>query len=309
MTKTVLKTITGHIRQGHYHGASLALYQKGCWQEYYMGTIDGEQAVKPGLIYDLASVSKVVGVGTVCLYLLKRHEIELNKPLKAYYPSFYHSAVTVRELLTHTSGIDPYIPGRNQMNATQLQEAINHISVTPDKAFRYTDINFLLLGFMLENIYGQSLDRIFQKEVFTPFKMAQTRFGPVREAVPTCKGVTDGRVHDPKAKILRNHAGSAGLFSTIKDLEHFLEGYLQDDFAADLWHNYGNMKKPRSLAWNLEGNWLDHTGYTGPFIMVNRQAQQAAVFLTNRTYERDCRSLWIKERSKIKESIKSSLTA
>ncbi|AXQ77955.1 class A beta-lactamase-related serine hydrolase [Streptococcus chenjunshii] len=306
MTEIFLKTINSQIKDGLYHGASLAVYQQGAWQEYYIGTIDGAKPVKPGLIYDLASVSKVVGTGTVCIFLLNKGSFKLDDALQAYYPDFHDASLSIRQLLTHTSGIDPYIPNRNQMKAQELQEAVNRIALTADKRFKYTDINFLLLGFMLEKIYSQSLAHIFQKEVFSPFKMKQTSFGPVKNAVPTQKGVNDGQVHDPKAKILGRHAGSAGLFSTLIDLEIFLEHYLQDDFAAELWHNYGSLEKPRSLAWNLEGDWLDHTGYTGPFIMVNRSGQQAAIFLTNRTYEGDARSLWKKERRKIKESMISS---
>ena len=104
-----------------------------------------------------------------------------------------------------------------------------------------------------------------------------TTFGPVSQAVPTLRGVQGGVVHDPKARVLGVHAGSAGLFSTIKDMEIFLEHYLQDPFAEILSQNYALEEgKARSLAWNLEGDWLDHTGYTGTFLLYNRKLQLAA---------------------------------
>ena len=62
--------------------------------------------------------------------------------------------------------------------------------------------------------------------------------------------------------------------------------------------------KERSLAWNLEGDWLDHTGYTGTFIMWNRQKQEAAIFLSNRTYEKDERAQWIVDRNQVMDLIR-----
>ena len=68
-------------------------------------------------------------------------------------------------------------------------------------------IALILLGFMLEEIYGQSLDQIFKQEVFEPWQMNRTSFGPVDGAVPTVKGQPAGIVHDPKARVLGVHTG------------------------------------------------------------------------------------------------------
>ena len=91
----------------------------------------------------------------------------------------------MRQLLTHTSGIDPFIKNRDKLNAKELTEAINQIKITDNKTFKYTDINFILLGFLLEEYYGESLDKIFYKQVFEDWKMTDTSFGPVENAVPT----------------------------------------------------------------------------------------------------------------------------
>ncbi|EFR44908.1 serine hydrolase domain-containing protein [Streptococcus pseudoporcinus] len=295
MMSKVTDFIQKQISEGLYPGASLALFQQGKWQEYYLGTTNGKEPVRANLAYDLASVSKVVGVGTLCIFLVNSGALELDQPLQTYYPDFSNQEVTVRQLLTHTSGLDPYIPNRNQLNAAQLKEALNHLRVTRDRSFRYTDVNFLLLGFMLETLLGNSLDQLFFNYIFKPFGMHETCFGPRAGAVPTVKGIYDGIVHDPKAKVLENHAGSAGLFSTLKDMETFLDHYMQDDFSAKLFQNYSDQKKERSLAWRLDKDYLDHTGYTGTFIMYN-QKQEAAIFLTNRTFDRDERAKWIKDR-------------
>lgn len=307
MSDAILRKIQAQIDENLYLGASLALYSGAKWQEYYIGQITENQPTQAGLLYDLASVSKVVGVGTILIFLLQKGSIELDTLLSAYYPAFQDKTVTIRQLVTHTSGIDPYIPNRDSLDAKGLREAICQISVTEDKSFRYTDINLILLGFMVEELYGKSLDHIFQEEIFEPWGMKRTSFGPVLDAVATIQGVPAGVVHDPKAKVLGVHTGSAGLFSDVIDLEVFLNHYLKDVFAADLTKNIST-SKPRSVVWNIEEeDWLDHTGYTGPFIMVNRKAQKAAIFLTNRTYLYDDRSLWITKRRELRDVIKRHL--
>ena len=303
----LLDIINDQINRNIYHGASIALFKGNQWTERYIGTIDGETAVSSGLIYDLASVSKAVGVGTVIISLISEGKLDIDAPLKQYYPDFHESKLTLRQLLTHSSGINPFIPNRDSLNAKELKEAINHITVEDKKNFLYTDINFLLLGFMLENYFGKSLADIFQEQVFGPFGMTKTGFGPVKGAVPTVAGIDDGMVHDPKAKVLGCHSGSAGLFSNVIDLEKLCQHYLIDDFSRDIWQNFSHANKERSLAWNKEGDWLDHTGYTGTYVAINRKEQKAAIFLTNRTYSYDDRPLWIEERKKISDWIQENL--
>ncbi|ESS18883.1 putative secreted esterase [Streptococcus mutans PKUSS-HG01] len=302
----IIDKINQQISQHVYLGASLALYD-GQWQEFYLGETIPHHKTKAGLVYDLASVSKVVGVGTVIIFLLQNNHLKLDEPLQAYYPNFHDSSVTIRQLLTHTSGIDPFIPNRNKLDFAALKQAINHIEVTKTKSFHYTDLNFILLGFLLEEFYDQSLDRIIKEHVLKPFGMEKTSFGPVKKAVPTGKTIPIGRVHDPKAQVLGIHTGSAGLFSNLEDLKCFVNHYLSDDFAKPLTQDFAYADKTRSLAWDLTGDWLFHTGYTGTFILLNIKKQSAAIFLSNRTYEKDERSQWILDRNDLIEVIKAAL--
>ncbi len=308
MRQVIIDKILEQIGQGVYPGASLALFSKGQWQEYYLGTLDGQNPVTAGLTYDLASVSKVVGVGSLAIFMVNSGALELDRTLQSYYPAFADSQVTIRQLLTHTSGIDPFIPNRDRLNREQLKEAILRIRVTDNKRFFYTDINFLLLGFLLEELTGESLAYLFSRDIFQPFGMTQTSFGPVVTAVPTVRGVKSGLVHDPKARVLGTQAGSAGLFSTVKDLELFLEQYMTADFAANLTQDYGfDDQRQRSLAWDKKGDWLSHTGYTGTFIMYHRSLQTAAIFLSNRTFEKDERSQWKLDRNQLMAVIRQVL--
>ena len=309
MKQEIIQKIEQQIEAGIYPGASFAYYRDGEWSDWYLGEANpeiGEQTCQ-GLVYDLASVSKVVGVGTVLTFLWKEGKIELDQPITAYLPEADYPDITIRQLLTHATDLDPYIPDRDQLNAEELKEAMFHLNRREKRAFLYSDVHFLLLGFILENYFGKSLDQILQEQVLNPWKMKETQFGPVSSAVPTVRGQKAGVVHDPKARLLGRHVGSAGLFSTVKDLKIFLEHYLQDDFATDLSQNFSDLSdKERSLAWNLEGDWLDHTGYTGTFIMWNRQKQEAVIFLSNRTYEKDERAQWILDRNQVMDLIREA---
>ena len=309
MRELVIQKIKQQIEAGIYPGASFAYYRDGEWSDCYLGEADpeiGEQTCQ-GLVYDLASVSKVVGVGTVITFLWHQGELDIEKSVTEFLPDSDYPDITIRQLLTHSTDLDPFIINRDQLNAEELKEAMFHLNRREKRAFLYSDVHFLLLGFLLENYFEKDLDQILQEQIFDPWKMKETQFGPVSSAVPTVRGQKAGVVHDPKACLLGKHAGSAGLFSTVKDLKIFLEHYLQDDFAAGLSQNFSDLSdKERSLAWNLEGDWLDHTGYTGTFIMWNRKKQEAAIFLSNRTYEKDERAQWIIDRNQVMDLIREA---
>ena len=309
MKQEIIQKIEQQIEAGIYPGASFAYYRDGEWSDCYLGEANpeiGEQTCQ-GLVYDLASVSKVVGVGTVLTFLWHQGELDLEKSVTEFLPDSDYPDITIRQLLTHSTDLDPFIINRDQLNAEELKEAMFHLNRREKRAFLYSDVHFLLLGFLLENYFEKDLDQILQEQIFDPWKMKETQFGPVSSAVPTVRGQKAGVVHDPKARLLGKHAGSAGLFSTVKDLKIFLEHYLQDDFADGLSQNFSDLSdKERSLAWNLEGDWLDHTGYTGTFIMWNRKKQEAAIFLSNRTYEKDERAQWIIDRNQVMDLIREA---
>ena len=309
MKQEIIQKIEQQIEAGIYPGASFAYYRDGEWSDCYLGEANpeiGEQTCQ-GLVYDLASVSKVVGVGTVLTFLWHQGELDIEKSVTEFLPDSDYPDITIRQLLTHSTDLDPFIINRDQLNAEELKEAMFHLNRREKRAFLYSDVHFLILGFLLENYFEKDLDQILQEQVLDPWKMKETQFGPVSSAVPTVRGQKAGVVHDPKARLLGKHAGSAGLFSTVKDLKIFLEHYLQDDFADGLSQNFSDLSdKERSLAWNLEGDWLDHTGYTGTFIMWNRKKQEAAIFLSNRTYEKDERAQWIIDRNQVMDLIREA---
>ena len=164
-----LKIIEDYIERDVFPGVNFAIIEGEKVNEYLLGN----SAIYPKTIkltqgkkWDLASLTKVVGTGTAVINLVLAGKLEIDAPLQKYYSKFTDRSVSLRQLLTHTSGIDPFIKNRDKLNAKELTEAINQIKITDNKTFKYTDINFILLGFLLEEYYGESLDKIFYKQVF-----------------------------------------------------------------------------------------------------------------------------------------------
>ncbi|WP_285123677.1 serine hydrolase domain-containing protein [Lactococcus petauri] len=307
-----LATIDDYVAEAIFPGCQIAIVEGTMVQEF----VRGNQAILPkveplvaGKKWDLASVSKVVGTGTVVIDLVLSGKLSLDAPFTDYYPDFHDESITLRQLLTHTTGINPFIENRDKLDFKGLKEAIDHIEVTEDKSCHYTDINFILLGFMLEKLYGKSLDVVFKAEVFEKWDMSATSFGPVTNAVPTSLDTRVGTVHDPKAKVLGKHCGSAGLFAPMNDLVKFVQGYFSDTKYLALQKNFAAGQRPRSLAWDfIHDQWLLHTGYTGTFILMNLEAKKAVIFLSNRVHLKDERAQWIADRDVLIEILIKNLS-
>lgn len=316
MSDNPLELVKAYVASGTFPGASFAIVNGQAIEKYVIGY----ECLRPepvllqtDMSYDLASVSKVVGTGTVMIDLVLSGQVELDALLIDYYPDFKgpgSTTLTIRQLLTHTSGIDPFIENRHNLAYDELRAALNQVTVTSDKTFHYTDVNFILLGFMLEEIYGQDLADILQDRVFKPFNMHHTSFVAPDKTVATAWNLPKGLVHDPKAQVLGRHTGSAGLFSDLDDLIAFSQAYFANPVYLLLLKDYAKANKARSLAWDLVGletsaesskkqvgQWLLHTGYTGTFIMLNLKTQQAVIFLSNRVHLRDERKQWIADRN------------
>ncbi|GAB2026347.1 serine hydrolase domain-containing protein [Lactovum odontotermitis] len=308
MKSEYLDRVNSYLSQGIFQSCEFAVLHHNEEVDRHFLSCSSEFAA--GSLWDLASVSKAVGVGTVLIDKILANEIDLDAALQSYYPAWHEPTVTIRQLLTHTSGIDPFIPDRDQLDAAGLTKAMNQLKVNSDKAFRYTDVNFILLGFMLEQLEGQSLAEIFQKRIFDRWQMTETSYGPVENAIPTVENRPAGIVHDPKARVLGVHCGSAGLFSCLSDLIRFVQSYFADEKYLRLLENFAESgSKARSLAWDLlPGGYLLHTGYTGTFVLMDLRAQSAVIFLSNRVYSLDERQKWLKDRDLLMADFQKSLT-
>lgn len=266
------------------------------------------EKLKPGMLYDLASLTKVVGTVPVIAMLIQRGRLALDDPVKEYLPEFTDPRPTIRNLLTHTSGITGYIPHRNELACQELISAFltgQHVDSALNRQIRYADVNYLYLGWIIERVCHQPVQEVIQKMVLTPLKMTTATFTPrPLQTVPTelqhQRGLIRGKVHDPKGYILGKHCGCAGLFASLRDLEIFSRALIETNLNHLLSQRIMDMMfedqtlipgpHSRSLGWKLfhsrhDGHLLiSHTGFTGTWLVLDRQTDQGFIFLSNRVH-------------------------
>lgn len=209
------------------------------------------RATEPGTLFDLASLTKVVGTASAAWLLLERGLLRLEDRLALLLPAFageqegegpgWRAAVTIRHLLTHTSGLPA---GRNlravagDRAARLAAVAATPLQAAPGERCVYSDLGFILLGCALEGVAGTDLPTLCQAGLFSPLGMAETTWTPPAaladraaatewaegEWAPGGRaGYVRGTVHDENARALGGVAGHAGLFSTAADLAVFAD--------------------------------------------------------------------------------------
>lgn len=205
-----------------------------------------EPAVRPmteDTLFDMASLTKVVATTTAVMQLVEKGKINLEDPVAKYLPQFrslLRRRITVRQCLTHYSGLPPDLPNQDlkytdkaKPSSRTLWKKIWRIKpdAAPDEKFLYSDIGFITLGKLVEKVSDKTLDHYTREAIFAPLKMNSTRFRPpsrwrnhiaATEKKPWGK-VLLGKVHDPTAYLLGGVAGHAGLFSTADDLARFCQ--------------------------------------------------------------------------------------
>src|SRR5437868_342241 len=233
----VEQAIADHkIPGGVYH-----LEQNGRIYEKAYGNralVPSVEAMSVDTIFDAASITKVVATTPAIWLLIQRGKIGIDDPVRKFIPEFPHADMTIRELLTHSSGLrpdldlkDPWTGYDTAMQLIMKEEPVNK----PGYVFRYSDINFELLGEIVRRVSGQPLDAFCKKEIFEPLGMTDTGFR--RGAPPPSAAVAGttriaptefadnvmlrGVVHDPTARRMGGVAGHAGLFITAHDLAKY----------------------------------------------------------------------------------------
>ena len=195
----------------------------------------------PATIYDLASLTKVVGLTTLAMMLVDEHTLDLDAPVTRYVPAFTAGgdSVTVRQLLTHSSGLAAWQPLFREVHSRA--EMFARVNATPLEAppgtrTLYSDLGAILLTEVVEHLMGQRLDTLLETRVFRPLGMLDTRFLPPAELKPRIaptendpwRGrVLRGEVHDENAAAMGGVSGHAGLFSTAADLVKFAQMLLR----------------------------------------------------------------------------------
>lgn len=273
-------------------------------------------------IFDVASLTKVVATTPAVLRMLELGQIRLNDTVATYLPEFAQNGkqdVTIRQLLTHYSGL----PGDLNLKIdwsgkdTAMQMAFAEQLITPPGAvFRYSDINFETLGFLVEKISGMPLDKYADAFVFQPLGMWETRFLPPPSWRPRIAPteydenhrMLRGVVHDPSARRMGGVAGHAGLFSTAADLSKYAQALIDAINAKPQRKKFlqsvtlikaTQPQQPpdatslRGLGWDIDSAFssnrgellplgsFGHTGFTGTSIWIDPFTNTYVILLTN----------------------------
>lgn len=208
-------------------------------QQYTTGVAATFPAVEPlweGMLYDLASVTKVVVTTTLLLQLFEEGKLSFDQTVQSILPAFASPKVTIRHLLTNRSDINAYIKNRDGLSAEELRAAILQLEPGEKlgKAVKYTDTGFVIAGFIIEALTGKSVAENFEERIKQPLKMMKSTYFPAdsMECTPTqlypVRGLIRGTVHDPKAFVLGEHCGSAGLFATLSHMVRFSQMMLHE---------------------------------------------------------------------------------
>jgi CubicO group peptidase (beta-lactamase class C family) len=316
--------VTRGISAGGYPGASVVVGRRGAavFERGY-GRLSWEKSSAPvqadRTIYDLASLTKVVGTTTAIMVLFDEGKIHLDDPVSQYVPEFLggqKDLVTVRMLLEHRSGLPA---GRDLWRiASTPAEARQAVIGTPlvcqpNACYEYSDLGADMLGFVVEAASGEPLDKFLQERVFGPLGMTDTFFRPAdslrsrvapTEVAPPRGYPLQGEVHDENAYALGGVAGHAGLFSTAADLSVFAQMMLNGgeydgtrivaDSTVALFTK--RAAGTRALGWDTCGgsgscgkylgeDAYGHTGFTGTSIWIDPDRDMFVVLLTNRVHE------------------------
>ena len=225
--------ITQAIADGKCPGGVLWLEHAGTAYHRAYGNRCVEPTIEPmteETIFDAASLTKVVATTTAVMLLVEKEQLKLEEKVQAYLPEFTgegREEITVRQLLTHTSGLRPDLPpgGPPGYEVTLDRVFRERPTAAPDTAFRYSDLNFILLGAVVARVSGMPLDQFCAERIFGPLKMSDTMFSPPAalhgRIAPTTRETPRGLVHDPTAQLMGGVAGHAGLFTTAADLARF----------------------------------------------------------------------------------------
>ena len=288
----------------------------------------GERALEPkhermtlDTIFDLASLTKVIATTTAVMQLMEQGKVRLNDPVAKYIPEFAQNGkedITLRQLLTHYSGLAPDLDLTTPWEGKDLAMQLAYVTppeTTPGSGFVYSDINFIMLGAVVEKVSGETLDQYTARHVFTPLKMLHTRFLPPAswraKIAPTqydeSEHMLRGVVHDPTARRMGGVAGHAGLFSTGDDLAKFAQALLNGGGGILSPVVVEKMTTPetppsapilRGFGWDIDSPFssnrgdllpvgsFGHTGFTGTSIWIDPTTQTYIILLTNSVHPR-----------------------
>lgn len=319
MDAEVEKAIRGkHLPGGVIHLEQTSkLYKKSFGHRQLVPT--KEQATK-NTIYDLASLTKVVATTPAIMKLVEEGKIGLDDLARKYLPELSGDAnkatITIRHLLTHTSGLAAglrrgYEWGgyKNGIALAAGEPSLGRAGAT----YRYSDLNFILLGEIVARVSGRPLSEFCRNEIFLPLGMKDTSFRPdpkLRNRIAPTTQLQDGSVlrgivHDPTARRMEGIAGHAGLFGTADDLARFARMLLDEGGDVlkpetvrlmTMVQSPPSIKARRGLGFDVDSPYASprgelfpkgsygHTGWTGTSMWIDPHSRTFLIFLSNRNH-------------------------
>lgn len=306
---------------------------------------DSSPAVGDHTRFDLASLTKVIATTTAAMMLEEQGRLDIDRTVASYLPGFNapdKQAITVRMLLTHRAGLEAFAPlWQTLRGRDQYLVAINSrpLIYAPDSKSVYSDWDFVLMGFIIEHITGETLDRFTTRTIFAPLGMRDTGFLPdttdKRNIAPTeiesapPRGLVWGSVHDENAYALGGVSGHAGLFSTARDLAVFARMMVNGGSVGSVrilspatiarWTAAQGAGSSRALGWDTPaahssaGRFFSprsygHTGFTGTSIWTDPERGVWVVLLTNRVYPTRNNSKHVNLRRAISDAVEQAVT-
>ena len=303
--------------------------------------------VKRNTIYDLASMTKVVATTPVAMKMYERRLLHLDKEVATYLPKYNQKGkkqITVRNFLTHTAGLQPFIKFWEVTDdPNEVMDILTEkpLIYNPGDSTVYSDLGIISTAKILEKIGRAPLDELAEKIIYEPLDMDNTMFTPpaeLHDRIPPTEfdkalrnELVHGEVHDENAAFFGGVSGHAGLFSTVDNLGRYAQmllsnGYLNgkkyySQSTIELFTERQNMTEAstRALGWDTPsenrstyGNYFSdeafgHTGYTGTSMIIDPKHDIIVILLSNRVYDtRERRNLY-KYRPQIHDAIMEAL--
>jgi CubicO group peptidase (beta-lactamase class C family) len=310
------------------HGGSVVAHEASGWSLRYADTAGAELPAdewietRTDTIYDLASVSKLFTT-IVVLQQVEAGLVALDTPVATYLPAFGSNgkeSITVRQLLTHTTGLPAWLPLWRDWPTPEARIAAVLDAAptsTPGTRYVYSDLNMITAGLVAEQVTGRSLDELVAAGITEPLGMVDTMYNPPAElrdriaateyqATPP-RGMVHGEVHDENAWSLGGVAGHAGVFGTAADLARLAQAILNggvydgarilETATVESMLTNENTEFPgnaHGLGFELDQMWYmdalaspssaGHTGYTGTSLVIDPHSRSFVILLSNRVH-------------------------
>lgn len=316
------------IRRGEAPGAVVAI---GHDEKIVHRFVYGKRALAPvsepldwETRFDMASLTKPTMTALAVMQLVEQQKLQLDDRVSQYFPEFASNGkgdISVRLLMTHYSGLPPDIPLNDPWTgkAEGVRRAMmSPLANPPGEKFVYSDINYIMLGLLVEKLSGLPLDQYARINILEPLGMTESGYLPATSLRPIIAptqydeqgNMLRGVVHDPTARRMGGVAGHAGLFSDARDMTLYAQALLdrlkgrpsrfplrrETLILMTTPQQQAGKTELRGLGWDIDTHYssprgdvfshrsFGHTGFTGTSLWIDPDSDSYVLILTNRVH-------------------------